>query len=352
MTCSIVIDPSALWLLDGTEAGEEEASSYINAATAWMSGPVRAGFTVLVSDRAVQRLADAGVFPAERHIKAVLETAGLASVLSAKQLAASISKFLSTAPRVEDEWEISDVLTDTEVIDPDFFRTIGDTELKGISILNLCLYCAHLAAGFGSNRRMLYAHPRLEQGAQTANVTFTLLDADCHELVVPMPHSAVEAAHAAKLPANIDELMDAAQVWTSATCEADLHFAISLAARGIVRQTGGLPPRTFRIGSSFLTSLQRHGGVGGGEFAKTTLSKCAQVVARSDNLEVRDFRDGAASTSPTRCRARDGARARRVHVTDSHEALRLMFWELDNSNIEFANIGTKFELLIEVGIPA
>ena len=54
----------------------------------------------------------------------------------------------------------------------------------------------------------------------------------------------------------------------------------------------------------------------------------------------------------------DGARGFRTHITKSHEALRLMYWEpkpLVGSYgpiVEFANIGPKHELVIEDGDPA
>jgi hypothetical protein len=351
MTCSIVVDPSALWLLDGSEANEEEASDYVTAAVMWISGALRAGCSLAVSDRAVQRLADAGVFPAEAHIRSVLERAGLAHVVSAKQLATSISKFLSTAPRIEDEWEISDVLTDAEIIEPDLFSSIANHDLRLISLLNACLICAHSTAGCGGGRYVLYGYPRLKTPVETAEVRYTLVEVVSDGVAVTIPLTGVETVRFVKAPTEISAALDAEKVWASATSVVDLELAISLAASRLAKQADRKDIKAFRVGSAFLDSLRRHGAHGVGGYGRTTLNRCAQVVAASDNLDVHDFREKAAPTSSARRRARDNARARRTHVTAKHEALRLMFWDLACGAVEFANVGNKFGLHIEDGDP-
>ena len=41
----------------------------------------------------------------------------------------------------------------------------------------------------------------------------------------------------------------------------------------------------------------------------------------------------------------------RTHINKSNEALRLMFWKLNDGRLEFANVGPKGEEEIQMGNP-
>lgn len=53
-----------------------------------------------------------------------------------------------------------------------------------------------------------------------------------------------------------------------------------------------------------------------------------------------------------RVRSEDKARAYRVHVSKRGRGLRLMLWHLPRNILELANVGSKQELVIEVGVPS
>jgi hypothetical protein len=88
-----------------------------------------------------------------------------------------------------------------------------------------------------------------------------------------------------------------------------------------------------------------------GAFSSVVLEKRAQVIASSGNLKVKDLRTSKSKAAPTKKRDRDGATAKRVHVTGSGPGLRLMFWELPNGEVEFSTLRNKFDVEIDDGCP-
>ena len=79
----------------------------------------------------------------------------------------------------------------------------------------------------------------------------------------------------------------------------------------------------------------------------TTLRLCASILADVCGTEILPFRENA--NSQKQLMRKDGAGAYRVHLTKYGQGLRLMFWRTEIGAIEFANVGRKFELVIEKG---
>jgi hypothetical protein len=136
-------------------------------------------------------------------------------------------------------------------------------------------------------------------------------------------------------------------LWADAASAYDFHLAISIRATLLCRERLASATaddlRKFSIGPEFVQSLVAHQAAKSGRFAEIVLNVCAQLVAGVCNRFKRHMGQPAKIV-----RSRDNAKAMRVHLTDSHEGLRLMYWENDQK-IEFANIGPKFELMIVEG---
>jgi len=98
--------------------------------------------------------------------------------------------------------------------------------------------------------------------------------------------------------------------------------------------------KRFRVGAHFLESARRNG------FASrlNAIDSCARIVLGLPKNSVEPFRISADSAEQ-RTRA-DGGRAFRTHLTKDGPGYRLMYWELADGSIEFANIGPKHELAI------
>jgi hypothetical protein len=151
---------------------------------------------------------------------------------------------------------------------------------------------------------------------------------------------------------NLNELVCRAtseRIWLSAETADEIHLSIALGALDILERGGqtASPNRLvdFSIGPGFLESLAACQCAGGGRFSSVTRERCSQLVAGLWNRAVGPFGRPAQTERPF-----DPTFAWRVHLTGGHEGLRLMYWG-DGSHIEFANVGVKHELMINLGEP-
>lgn len=101
----------------------------------------------------------------------------------------------------------------------------------------------------------------------------------------------------------------------------------------------------FKIGQDFLDSLVRNQGAYDQTYSSVVFETIVHVLCRHPKNEVLPFRKSA--KSPVQ-RTLGDLKAYRTHITDAHQALRLMFWVEPNKTIVLANIGPKFEEEISV----
>ena len=102
-----------------------------------------------------------------------------------------------------------------------------------------------------------------------------------------------------------------------------------------------LPKASLTVGSHFLESANKNQAGPASKYGHLVLETCARLAIGQPKGRVSNFtRAGGAVRRPS-----DGAIAKRTHLSKSHEALRLMFWETDDG-LEFANVGPKNELEI------
>ena len=147
-------------------------------------------------------------------------------------------------------------------------------------------------------------------------------------------------------PKEIISTRTATRAWESAANLADLHFSVAIRALTILRDAGAMETAhvgSFAIGPHFLASLERTQCARSGRIAASALDLCAQIVAGRCNRYI-----GPMGRPKQVVRAFDGALGWRVHLTDAHEGLRMMYWE-SSDGLEFANVGPKWELVIQEG---
>lgn len=96
----------------------------------------------------------------------------------------------------------------------------------------------------------------------------------------------------------------------------------------------------FRLGSDFYDSLVRNQCGPNQTFSAVVFETLVQVICRKPKNEVLPFRKTATSSEQ---RVSGDFKAFRTHITESHQALRLMFWVDANRVIILANVGPKFE---------
>ncbi|MQC08259.1 hypothetical protein [Morganella morganii] len=96
----------------------------------------------------------------------------------------------------------------------------------------------------------------------------------------------------------------------------------------------------FRLGPDFYDSLVRNQCGPNQTYSAVVFETLVKVICRMPKNEVLPFRKTA--TSPEQ-RVSGDLKAFRTHITESHQALRLMFWVDANRVISLANVGPKFE---------
>lgn len=156
--------------------------------------------------------------------------------------------------------------------------------------------------------------------------------------------------HAASDVESICDLIDPLDVWNHVDETMDLNFSIQLMCRRLLKADnnyqGWKSIPKFSIGDQFRNSLNLWSAGPNSEYGKIALEKAASTILRHANIQISVFTTTGAPGAEPRRRDHDKATAMRVHVTESHQALRLMLWELHDKSFELANIGPKFELKI------
>lgn len=346
MLPGIVVDPSLIWLFSEQEDSSTDVERILRDSLLWHSPGEAAGYKLLVVSRAVEELTTLGYFPAEPHVRAVLSSLGLSHVISARQLARDIARFLANLQSIEDESGLKDVLCDRVDIEPDIFQGITHDQLLNLS--KACMYftaCVSAISELGPFSYR-YAFCRSDGVSRVVQVTGVPLLAEPARLVDELNVGWPFDVWVVAAPQQLTETMSAQDTWRFARSAGDLEVAIRLEAGLVAAAAGQVALRRFVVGQQFLASLEACQASGGARFAPLVLRKCAMIVADAPNVDVQNLRVLPASDSAVRCRESDGALARRVHITKSHEALRLMFWEHGDGTLEFANVADKFDITI------
>jgi hypothetical protein len=170
------------------------------------------------------------------------------------------------------------------------------------------------------------------------------------EMVGSLGDLPVQISEPVRTFAHLNELITheaSERLWVNADNTEELHFALTIGALVLLKEAGMSPEldklRRFRLGAGFRESLVTCQCLGSARFASTTRTLCAQIISEMCNREIKPF-----GKPDQEIREFDAAKAWRVHITKSSEALRMMYWETAEY-IEFANVGVKKELLIDRG---
>ncbi|MNT09964.1 hypothetical protein D3C72_1447730 [compost metagenome] len=160
-------------------------------------------------------------------------------------------------------------------------------------------------------------------------------------------HAKSKISVAKRLP-DVMNSIKSDELWKSAIIASDFYFAISIKVMEILKSSGKTPsfydvPR-FVLGSGFIQSIRNHGGFGDNQFSGTILDCCARVVLGNPKEPLKPF-----GRPKQMVRDRDSAKALRSHITSTKVGLRLMVWMKLCGTVEIANVGPKFEVMIEYG---
>lgn len=300
---------------------------------------------VLISSTAEAVLWENGCGPDEDTITAFLQMVGLHEFYSSKDVLLAYQVLLDRSQRYPDVmWDEASDFREVES-EPGIPSGIGPTALVNEAQRTM------LTGVLAANRQLGVALSLGFPGTTDVEevVISGIVDNTCHP---SQPGLTLPAAVTGTIPLLASPSLLVSEgwskyLWNKAQAEEDFHLAIATRALSLLREAGAKPTYKdvahFTIGPDFIGSLQDHQAVANGRHANLVLEVCAQLAANCCNRFQRHM--GAAEKI---YRGRDNAKAMRVHLTDSHEALRLMYWKTDKA-LEFANVGGKFELWISEG---
>lgn len=350
MLPKIAFDPKALWLFDGSEV-DQPVEKCLEKWMSWFSPKVQRRFPLEVSDRALGRLLETNHYPLEPYFKRVLAQCGLTGVVNSKHLASIVLKFISNAKRVEDNTlgEVKDVLFEEGVLIPDVLELITEIEIRLISKDSLFLIIAN------NKRSREIGHYKYLLPICDLVDDVRKIGADCQVLatvpdfeersIVGKLSEAVDVIHSLN---DYFDSLDPDEEWRKAESSFEIGAAIYAQARRITGRKGNCGFRKFYIGTEFINTLKNHDAFGG-KNSSLVLTKCAQIVANVCPTVIHDFRVSEAINANVRKRDRDDAVAKRVHLTERGRALRLMYWEIEPTIIEFSDVRNKSDVTISEG---
>lgn len=337
MLPAVVLDAVSFWLFEQEDTSEDWALEVVERALAWLKPDPSAGFGVIVSQASIERLEKLGMFPAEPYFARILKDTNLDHVVSPKQLAAAVARFLATATIFEETQEITDAIFNSVVVEPNLCESIAADQLRDITLDLIGL----TALNNVEVERLMYAfssHAGTYEALSVA-VDASVLEFRCEEK--KFPQITESRVRLLRRPHEFFDRLEPEEIWAGAENADEIKLAIELEALrlGLI---SGRTMKSFTVGNRFLSSLASFEASERREYASVVRNKCAQIVADAGNVEVSDFHTSTKRIA-VRTRVSDKARAQRVHITNKHQGLRLMFWLKADRSIEFANVGNKMD---------
>jgi hypothetical protein len=148
---------------------------------------------------------------------------------------------------------------------------------------------------------------------------------------------------------DVCSLIEAHQVWATATTTFQIKLAIQLGCRKHLINAASYVDFShipnFHVGKDFLPSLIRWQANGKKPFAAQALQSCVAAVLDLPAITIKVFHKAK--------RAKDSAEPLRAHISERGVGLRLMMWQRPGPKrcIELANVGGKAEEEISYSDP-
>ncbi|ULR44046.1 hypothetical protein [Rhizobium sp. K102] len=329
------------YAIDGNSAQEliDRVLHFSDVASAPSDIPLR----LVISSMTEDTLWSVHHGPERDQIAEFMDLMEISDYYSANDLLRSYNTILDRASRSADLCGVEITAFNNFSVDPQLDQALAPANLANetqrillnVAVLNQLEGGWSVGSSLSGGTCTLY-----EVGADVTDATGAQA-----EMAGELPSRHVGGAY---LVPRVDALAGSAeQVWTRASSDQEIHFAITLGAIAL-RRAAGLNSelsslKRFRLGPLLVDSLTEHGCCGGGKFSSATRLLLTQLVAGLCGREVGTF-----GRPQQKVRNFDGAKASRVHLTEGKLGLRLMFWTV-GEDIEFANIGVKKALEIAVG---
>ncbi len=352
MAIFVAIDP-ALLAAPNHASSVDEAELIFKRIIYWAKPSLSRGLirTITLSD-AIEVLAAHNYFPSRPNVIALLALFDLQHVYSAEDISRSINFILERSLSAIDEWGFEADQCALNFSCPQISQFQHESSLFDAS---LRLLASSVAATAMQENHLPIVISGFPIAASEVDLRVTINRGSIRLAWWHLPMSIFGRAHLVENLSEIALLLGASNLWRHSTDASHLHFAIATKRLELLRASGSAKDLSdvpnFMIGSDFLSSVGAHNAVGSnGTHCELVLETCARIVLGQpkNSLDSFEKRNLAGRLVPF-VRERDGANALRTHMMKHHEGLRLMLWRTVGGTIEFANVGTKFDLEISIG---
>lgn len=346
-TQEVVVDPFLLCLPNPCDS-LAQLEGFITAIVGWSGFLDSPDTCVLLSDSVRIALNNDDEFPHRHKLKELIQRFNC-DLADANTVSKVTNSILEKTPALENYYGISTILVEdssfriepaniVERLKPNCQKAFKD-DLVIVGFKDM-----ELAAG-----NLLIASRRIavEQSHESVAII-----AELHEI----EHLSADSAQACTFPILISQniplafeheklgqSLDLWALWNEAASKDAVRECVEAEIEHILASgADACPQKRYEIGDRFVESLHTWQAHARRDYAMITIESCARIVLGIPKNEVIPFRVNKQRTSVQRIRS-DGALAFRTHLTQSGVGLRLMYWQLLDGKIEFANIGGKKE---------
>lgn len=354
-----VVDPY-LVLLPNPCNSLDPLEKFAEGILAWADAMNREDIQIFISETTIQALLDEGHYPHGYQLSDLVQRFSLEEEVPFDQgtLRDLLRDLLERTPYLEEHLGISEILCedDSITVNPDIFMSRLSSELgkafqQSLTILSVS---KERLLNIDGNDWVLATSKRKDCEAYrelivTATIDFVLPYEDNDDIsYCSLP---IDLEDAFQIYFNYSEVLHKSgclELWNGGTSEIGAIDAIKLRLdelkqQGSIFHDEALPP--FTLGAKFLESV-REWGFHDSTLAMNLIDSCARIVANMPSKTRIPFRVGKKTSDPQKIRERDNALAWRNHLTKKGAAYRLMYWQKPSKEIEFANVGSKNELII------
>jgi hypothetical protein len=274
--------------------------------------------TLFIHEESIAALCDSGRYPVGHHFDNYLASVGMEDVYASHDIIKVFNSIIDKSVVDYSIWNIEDVIFEGSVVDG-----VDQSQIDSYFISPEENFYSLLACNEGNilniRRNVL---PYVVWDKETIDVETNVICVVPEHAVscsIDEPLRVNAGFPVIGLNASFADVADVASIWQWAEAASDLHIAIRLGAYRLLKvEIPGIElhdvPR-FVIGSEFYDSLGRNQGLGTAPFAQLCLECSARVIAGMPKSPLEPFRVAAGSGSAARKRARDGAVAKRTHLT-------------------------------------
>jgi hypothetical protein len=350
---AIAIDPYLLKIPNPCNS-VEQFDHYVQGLLAWSSVSRRKDVCALLSEATKGAMITDNMYPQHHEIRSVYSQFN-PDYISIKDLCDVSAGLVDKTPTLEEWSKVRALLYDEHevTLTPDLFctRLSANTQKSFVNDLLIFGISNQAVADLPQSILATRMEPKGLPVPADLNMKATVEEIECmpdsYFNNVPQPFplcTDIDIYHDFN---TLLSSIEPSRLWTEPLDNQKVNDSIEARIQYHLHTgTGNVAKKEkYFIGGAFVDSLMRWDAMNVPGLADTTIDSCARIILYLPREEIIIFRENDNPGSKQKVR-RDGALAWRTQLTKRDAGFRLMFWELTNGTLEFANVGDKDELVI------